>query len=71
MKTSFTDDPVADYAAYDHEQEEKLDSLPRCSRCGEPIQDEYAFEYEGGLYCEDCYDWYIADLIKDGMKTAI
>ena len=50
----FTDDPVADYDAYDAAQERKLDKLPRCSECNEPIQDDYLYEINDEYICEDC-----------------
>lgn len=37
------------------EQESKLDSLPVCDYCGEPIQDDYYYECEQyQMFCEDC-----------------
>ncbi len=39
---------------HDAEQERKLQALPKCSECGEPIQDEYCYEIEGKYICEHC-----------------
>ena len=39
---------------HDAEENESLDRLPVCDYCGEPIQDEYLYEIDGELYCEDC-----------------
>lgn len=64
MSASFTDDPFRDFDNYDREQAEKLDRLPKCRHCGEPIQDDYAFEYEGDLYCEECFDWWVKELMR-------
>ena len=61
---SFTDDPVADFLTYDREQADRLDRLPKCAHCGEPIQDDYGFEYEGEIYCEECFDWYVKDELR-------
>ena len=58
---SFTDDPVADFLTHDREQADRLDRLPKCAHCGEPIQDDYCYEYEGEIYCEECFDWYVKD----------
>ena len=52
----YTGDPHADYAAHEREQEAWLDKLPRCSECGEPIQDEYAFLINDIWICESCLD---------------
>ena len=30
--------------------------LPKCSECGEPIQDDSYFEVGGDYYCEECMD---------------
>jgi len=51
-----TDDPVADFERYDREQARWLDSLPKCSICGDPIQQERAFEKNGFWICHECYE---------------
>lgn len=51
-----TDDPIADYNSYCAEQEKKLDKLPRCSECDNPIQDEYAYYINGEWICSRCID---------------
>ena len=50
----YTDDPTADFEVYDAEQERKLDKLPVCECCGEPIQQEKAIYYNDQWCCEDC-----------------
>lgn len=32
----YTDNPLADFAAYELEQEKRIEKLPRCSHCDEP-----------------------------------
>ena len=44
--------------AHDREQAIWLDSLPKCSVCGEPIQQERAVYIEGFWYCDDCLEYY-------------
>lgn len=44
----------------DDEMEAELEKLPVCSHCGDPIQEEYYFEIDGEMYCEDCMN----DLFK-------
>ena len=51
---SYTDNPIADFNAWDDEQAKQLDKLPRCAECGEPIQDEECFEIEGEVICPQC-----------------
>lgn len=54
----YTDDPIADFNAWDKEQQDWLDSLPQCDYCKEPIQDNTYFEIEGVKICSDClYDY--------------
>ena len=50
----FTDDPIADFGRYDAEQQEKLDRLPVCDYCEEPIQDDYYYEIDNECICEEC-----------------
>ena len=49
-------DPVADFERHDREQAGRLDSLPKCSICGEPIQQERAFHKDGFWICLECYE---------------
>ena len=51
-----TDDPIADHMAYEAEQERWLESLPTCTLCGEPIQQETAVYINGHYYCDDCLE---------------
>ena len=50
----YTDDPIADFEAWDAEQQKKLDSFPKCTECGKRIQDDELFDVYGDLYCWDC-----------------
>lgn len=50
----YTDDPVADFENWDWEREEMLEKLPKCTHCGEPIQDEYLYNIDDELFCEEC-----------------
>ena len=51
---NYTDDPVADFAKHDHEQEEWLQSRPICEHCGKPIQDERLMKINGECYHMKC-----------------
>lgn len=53
---AWTDDPIADFMAHDAEQERKLEQLPRCSECDEPIQDDFCYEINDELVCENCME---------------
>lgn len=39
---------------HQREQDELLDSLPKCLECGEPIQQDECYDFDGDLICEDC-----------------
>ncbi len=49
-----TDDPVADALRYEAEQEKALKRLPKCCECGEPIQSDECYEFDGDFICPDC-----------------
>lgn len=49
-----TDDPVSDFLRHDEEQNRWLESLPECADCGEPIQDDHYYEYNGENICPRC-----------------
>lgn len=35
-------------------EEKAREKLPRCSECNKPIQDDYCYEINGELICEEC-----------------
>ena len=49
-----TGDPLEDFARHDAEQESRLDKLPKCESCGEPIEDDYFYNIDGFFLCEEC-----------------
>ena len=51
-----TDDPLADFDQYDTECQERLDKLPKCADCGEPIQDDHYYLINGENICPDCLE---------------
>ena len=58
----YSDNPVADFEAWDAEQNEKLAQLPVCVDCGEHIQQETAVFLGGEWYCDSCIDAYRRDV---------
>lgn len=50
----WSDDPHKDYDRYDAARQRELDRLPKCANCGEPIQDEYCYSFDGDLFCPEC-----------------
>lgn len=62
----WTDDPVADFEAYDAEQQEQLDKLPRCCECDKTIQNEYAYYINDEWICDSCMSTYRREVVADG-----
>ena len=60
-----TDDPILDFAFHDRQQEEALNKRPVCCYCGEPIQDDFCYEINGDLICEDCLDMHFRKAVDD------
>ena len=61
----FTDDPIADFMAYDAEREAELERLPVCSCCEEPIQDDFFYEINDEAICEVCLNAYFKKRVDD------
>ncbi len=49
----------------DVDAEEWLEKRPRCVCCGEPIQDDHAYRFDGKLWCEDCVNNEFREDLKD------
>ena len=47
-------DLMFDLLRHERDQEEALNRLPRCSLCGEPIQQEDAVNIDNDWFCDDC-----------------
>ncbi len=61
----FTDDPIADFMAYDAERESELERLPVCSCCDEPIQEDFFYEINDEVLCEVCMKSYFMKRVDD------
>lgn len=52
------EDYVPDYAdlydQYEAAQQSEVDKLPKCDYCGEPIGDDYLYDINGDIICEEC-----------------
>ena len=60
-------DALDDFRAYDAVQAAIEEALPKCSCCGEPIQ-EKMYKIGGETLCEDCLDWKYAESVEDYMN---
>lgn len=52
----YTDDPVADAAAYDAELARLEEQVPVCSYCGKPVAEDYYYEINDEVICAECMD---------------
>lgn len=61
----YSNDPLADFEAWDAEQNKQLAKLPVCADCDEPIQDEFAYYINGEWICESCMDAYRREVLPE------
>lgn len=61
----WTDNPVADAAAYDAECERRLQRRPVCDECHEHIQDDHYYDIRGMIICPDCMREHKEDIEED------
>jgi hypothetical protein len=71
MSNYYTDDPIADFARKDADDQEWLDSRPRCIYCDEPIQTDYCYEIEGELCCEGCLNEHHKKMTDDFVEGGV
>jgi uncharacterized Zn finger protein (UPF0148 family) len=43
-----------DYDLYEAMQMKKEMEAPHCDKCGQPIFDDYLWDFKGDIYCEEC-----------------
>lgn len=56
MSLFYTSDPVADFVNHDREQAKRLERLPVCEVCGNPIQDEHLYLINDEFVCPACLE---------------
>lgn len=56
MANMYCPDNYDAFCRHDAEQEKALAKLPECSECGEPIQEDECYEFNGELICLDCME---------------
>lgn len=52
------------FVQHEAENAKWLSKRPCCVKCGEPIQEEVAYDIDG-LYCRQCVDRWLDDLAVD------
>ena len=68
MSVYRTDDPHKDFDRWDAEQTAKLEKLPKCSHCDEHIQDDYLYEINDELICEECINQNFRKNVEDYIE---
>ncbi len=53
------------YRQHEAEREKWLKSRPICVYCEEPIQDDFLYEVNGELYCEECMQKWFRQSTED------
>lgn len=53
-----TNDPVADAERHIAEQDALLAKRPKCCVCENHIQDEYLYDVNGLIFCEECMSYF-------------
>lgn len=43
------------WEAHERQKEMTLAQYPVCEKCGELIQDDFYYETDEGIFCEDCF----------------
>lgn len=61
----YSNDPIADFDAWDAAQNKQLAKLPVCADCDDPIQDDFAYYINGEWICERCMDAYKTEVLPD------
>lgn len=63
-----TDDPAADFDRYDAEQQKQLEKRPKCSMCDEPIQNDFLYEINDEVICENCLEQNFRKNVEDYIE---
>lgn len=53
------------YNRHEAEQEAWLNKRPVCSECGHHIQDDYCYQFNGELICQNCLETYHEKMTED------
>lgn len=50
----YSDDPLMDFDRYDRAMAQREAKLPKCEKCGKPINDDFYYEIDAEILCEKC-----------------
>lgn len=62
-----TESPERDFDRWDAEQADALALLPVCCECGEPIQDDFCYQINDEIICEECLNHSFRKVTTDLM----
>jgi formylmethanofuran dehydrogenase subunit E len=66
--TYISDDALRDFERWDAEQAAELDRLPTCEICNEAIQDDFIYEINDCIICENCLEKHFRKQTTDYME---
>ena len=52
----YTDDPIADYEAYEAELARLEKEVPVCDYCNRPVADDFYYEINDEVICAECME---------------
>ena len=52
----YTDDPIADHAAYEAELARLEEQVPVCAYCNRPVAEDFYYEINDEVICAECMD---------------
>lgn len=58
-------EPYQEFEIKDAEEQKEIEKYPVCIECGEHILDDYAYQLDDGLICEDCLKSYHRVSLED------
>lgn len=61
----YTADNDVHFDMHDARMTRTRSKYPVCSVCGEHIQSEWRYREDDTLYCEDCWERYVTDNIRE------
>lgn len=64
----YSDNPLADFNAWDMEQTRQLARLPVCDYCRHEIQDDFYFEINEEIVCEECLTRHFRKAVDDYIE---
>ncbi len=63
----YSDDPVRDAEMHMARQEAEFEKLPKCEHCKETIQDDFYYEIDGDIVCDDC----ILEYLRKNCRVSV